>query len=283
MRTGISCTLVCCACVLLFWGALPGCGSEESDGPTGPGGELDTDFLRAVLANEIGGIRNAFALPGGPPGCLEIAPVPLLDSDQDGVPDVAVFTYDQAGCAVSGGDFALTTWGTIETLDPGEPFGYTARIVALAHRETSGSPSRTVTRTAAGTRTVGGSPMRVELSTSFSVHLEADDGSSSEVDAAWTAVFTPELGNSVSLGLGVSYPKGSIEVEGTLEWVQGGSTYEFDLRTVAPLEIDPACSSPFAIGGELEAALVSGGLRGSLLMFCTGCGGQIEFEWEAAP
>lgn len=269
------------ALVLLL--LLPACADQDDDPPTGPGGAIDADFVRNLMVSEFASIRNALGLPGGPPGCCSLSPVPLADSDGDGVPDVCTFTYDEQGCAWQEDGYAFTTWGTIVVSDPGAAFGYHADIVELNVRETSGDPSRTITRTQSGSRTVSGAPTEVTLETALDVVLSSAGADTARVQATWTAVFTADPGASISFGLGHPYPAGQAVITGQLAWTQGGTTFEFDVVTVRALRNDPACMSPFAVDGEVWVVLTgAGSMNGHLQMTCSGCGGQIEFEWVQA-
>jgi hypothetical protein len=258
---------------------LPACGKDGPDGPEGPSGAISADDVRDVLGNEIAGIRNSFTLPGGGPGCLTIAPWPPIDLDEDAVPDTATYTYDQSGCGFSGPGYSSSWWGTIVLKDPGEDFGYTAQI-DMGVEDIGGEPQRARTRLTTGTRTVGGSPTSVILTTDLHMEITSNDAAPATVEASWTATFTPADGETVVLSQGMLYPPGTISIEGNLEWTQGGTLFPFTLETVEPLVCDPDCESPFAVAGELWATLTAGATPGVLRMTCTGCGTEIDFDWE---
>ncbi|HET9294259.1 MAG TPA: hypothetical protein VFO06_08205 [Gemmatimonadales bacterium] len=243
--------------------AVAGLQSASLDVSNGPPGSL---FAAARITPP--GIRlGASMLALGrsvPDGCPDITG--LTDSDGDGIPDHAVFTFTAADCTtiyLDGAKEVVT--GVIRLSDPGATPGYDLvyddwRVRYYDPGETSPALNVLVN----GHWLLQGTTTSRTLSQQTDINLAANGQSAtltSDFDAGFTATVPGTLAWNQPL------PDGSIQFNG--DWTIDSPSGDFALgvETLAPLHFDPACLG--ITGGELMAVGSNGG---SVDVTWSGCG-----------
>lgn len=258
--------------------ALGGCGGSDGDVVD----DQDTSqigLFEMAVVRQVAGLPSAFLPPNGPPGCLTITPTPWQDSDGDGVPDDATFTFDADGCVYTYQGGGGTRWGVVRIIDHGVPFGFAAALTGRADASTSGNPARTATLTLDGTSTVSGTPSLAILEQQLDLQFSLTGEPPCSGTLQWTANYTPAAGQTLFLGIGASLPSGQLTVSGTLTWAQDGRTYSFAISTPEPLVMDSSCACPSPVSGEVRFHLTAGGPAGYMRLLIGGCCESIETDW----
>jgi len=274
---------------------LAACGSTDAN--TG----LDNQSANAVgvtLAAEVAGAPTSFTasgLAGGSVGGGFFAPrfqglarwaAPSLapnlisracnpavddptDTDQDGVPDDATFTFSQANCTT--GNFYIT--GLVNISDIQAAVGYDATFTGfLAHVSSANGDFFAVqldgTHSVAGTSTTGTLTENLITSVSGKSGSQVVDGT---LTNNWTLQFDAAIGQTIVMDAGL--PDGDFDINGNFVYNINGERFAFSVRTQTPLTFDSACvlPNPFS-AGELRAHL--GGPNGTVYVKVTytGCG-----------
>ena len=241
-------------------------------------------MVSQVLQGEFSGVGVTLMLPSGGPQCLTATS--FDDLDVDGVPDDSDFTFSASGCRFTFDGGSGTTSGAIHILDPGNDFGFSATLNALAYTfnldANGGDPAETRVRTLNGERSVTGSPTQVTLTQDVDLTYTVTGRPSAQVSETWQAVFTASQGSTVAFGLGMRLPDGETVITGPMSWTQSGATVSLSLETTVPIWFDPGCQSPFPSAGEVHAHVVSGGPNGYVRVRWSSCGGETEVDFVGA-
>ena len=208
------------------------------------------------------------APPGG--GCATVNNT--TDTDADGAPDDATFTFALPACSFTGfrgGTLEIT--GTINISDPtpnGADFNYLATLTDFQFKLTSPLTVRTFTATRNGTRALSGNAAGVSLSNTITLVRSAPNRTDATISHAFTISFTTASGETFALGQPL--PNGTFTKSGTFTWSRGTITRTFTVTTVAPLVWDASCTTDRKIvAGEIHATLADGGY---IKTVWTGCG-----------
>jgi hypothetical protein len=208
----------------------------------------------------------------GPPhsGCATISS--LVDSDGDGTPDDATFTYALPACHFTGYEGGtLDVTGMIEVSDPTPDAGDWSRSVELTDFTVDFSgPQRSFVAVRNGHRQRSGSSGSLVLQNDVTVVRTRQGRQPATIVHTLQAVFTPAAGSSLEPG--APLPDGSIDVSGTLTWSRNSRSFVFTATTTVPLEYDSSCTGPRRdriASGEIRWALPSGR---TIVTTWTGCG-----------
>lgn len=269
--------------LLLSLTSLVGCRAKD-DG-TGPDDNavpgIEFDMLAGVLMGELAGVGGAMMLPSGPPGCLTITADE--DTDGDGLPQNADFTFSSSGCLFTFDEGSGTTAGSIHVVDAGEAFGFSATLNGVAYtlsvNAMDGDPAETRVRTLTGSRTIGGSPSGLTMTQDMTLTYTVTNKPNASATESWQAAFTPAQGSSAVFGYGHRLPDGGVVVSGPMSWTQSGATVQLTLETTVPLRFPPSCESPFPSAGEVHVHVVSGGPSGYVRVMWTGCGAETQVDF----
>jgi len=262
---------------LLVIGACSGGGGDDGDG----GGDR-LALLEPVLSAELGTIAGNVAMPGGPPGCLTIQPIPWADGDGDEIPDTLTFIYDADGCAFDWGDATGTIYGVCALADLGAELGYATTLTGMTYVMTSGDPVATVTRVLDGTRVTWGTRQALTMEESLTIEVASTLGRAATMTTDLTATFTADAGGEIHFGPGTPFPAGHFDLAGTLIWVEDADTTVFAVTTVTPIVYEPGCLSPFPTAGVVWLQATSGPELGRLIVGWDGCGSEMTLDWEPA-
>ena len=208
------------------------------------------------------------ASPGG--GCATVDNT--TDTDGDGAPDDATFTFALPACSFTGfrgGTLEIT--GTINISDPtpnGADFNYLATLTDFQFNLTSPLAIRTFTATRNGTRALSGNAAGVSLSNTITLVRSVPNRADATISHNLLLSFTPAAGEV--LALGQPLPNGVFTQSGTFTWSRGSITRTFTVTTVDPLQWDASCTTDRKIvSGEIHATLADGGY---IKTVWTGCG-----------
>jgi hypothetical protein len=228
----------------------------------------ETNDIADAAADEVDQAVAFTAPPGG--GCATVDNT--TDTDADGAPDDATFTFALPACSVTGfrgGTLEIT--GTINITDPtpnDADFNYLATLADFQFKLTSQLATRTFTATRNGTRALSGSAAGVSLSNNITLVRSAPNRADATISHNLLLSFTPTAGGV--LALGQPLPNGTFTQSGTFTWSRGSITRTFTVTTVNALVWDASCITDRKIvAGEIHATLADGGY---IKTVWTGCG-----------
>jgi len=260
-------TAAACATVLV----LNAC----SDG-SAPAGETIPSAEAADIGEAMGDEADQAVAAIEPfrSGCATVDD--LTDSDHDGAPDQATFTYALPACHFTGfrgGTLDLT--GAIVLSDPTPAtadFAWQAELDDVAWAYTSPDGSRSFTATRNGTRALTGNAAGLSLSNTVTVVRTYPVRAPGTVSHNLLLQFTPAAGETLQRGQPL--PDGSFVESGTLTWSRGGRTRTFAVSTPVPLVWDASCATDRKIAsGEIRLSLADGGY---IRVVWSGCGEDPE-------
>jgi hypothetical protein len=247
----------------------PSGGAEITAAEANDIGEAVADEVdQAVGALTVEDVAVAFAPPGT--GCATVSS--SQDTDGDGAPDLATYTYALPACSWTGfrgGSLEIT--GSVDISDPTPTdfdFAYQATLHDLMFKFTGPQGNFSFTAVRNGTRVLTGNAAGLALSNNITVDRTFPVGGSASVSHNLLLTFTPAAGES--LALGQPLPDGTFEKSGTFTWTRGNTTRTLAVTTVAPLVWDASCTTDRKIAsGEIHATLGNGGYVKTVW---TGCG-----------
>lgn len=273
---------------ILVWPLLfvAGCGGGDGDAegddddPVGP--EIPEDpeageFATLALVAELDVVLLNLLLPGAPAECLTVVPSPPADSDGDGVPDDAVYTFDLQGCRTDlGGGAWVSNAGEIRVTDPGQAWGLDASLDAYGywnHRVEEGA-GLTIGREHTGATRVSGSGAAASFLLDHDVLYRVTGEPDATLAEDWSGTFTPSGG---------AFPfhlvPGTLTLAGSSTFSRGSVSIRLSLETVTPLRWEATCESPWPLDGTVRAHVTSGGPAGYLEIRYTGCWNMGEAEF----
>ena len=163
------------------------------------------------------------------------------DTDGDGVPDDATYTFTAPPCRYTGvRGFSLDVVGQIRVVDPAPEaagFGAVVDVTDLRFSLTTEKNDRNYSVTRNGRMTLGGSTTGLELSSEMQVLRTFTGLSDAAVENVWTASFTPET----TLQINQPLTSGALALAGSVNWSRGDENFDLTLATVTPLHYNAAC------------------------------------------
>jgi hypothetical protein len=183
------------------------------------------------------------------------------DTDGDGAPDNATFTFALPACSFTGfrgGGLEIT--GTIALSDPTPAsldFAFQATLTDLQFKFTSPDASRSYTALRNGTRVLTANAAGASLSNTITVVRTVSGRPATTISHNLLLSFTPASGESVALGQPL--PSGTFIRSGTFIWSRAGASRTFTVTTIDPLVWDASCTTDRKIvSGETHATLSDG-------------------------
>lgn len=275
---------------LVLTGILAAC--SDSTGPAD--GELsatEAEDAGLAQADEVADLADALDLEDLSVTGMDISAVPVLsfdvmgpphgacatissrvDSDADGTPDDAIFTYALPACHFTGYEGGtLDVTGMIEVSDPTPEAADWSRTVDLTDftYEFDG-PQRAFVAVRNGHRQRSGNSESLVLQNDVTVERTREGREPATIVHTLQAVFTPDEGSRLELG--GPLPDGAISISGTLTWSRNARSLVFTATTTVPLQYDSSCSGPRRdriAAGEIRWALPS---ARTIVTTWTGCG-----------
>ena len=203
-----------------------------------------------------------------------VTPSSSAETDGDGVPDDATYTFTAPPCRYTDvRGFTLDVVGQLRIVDPapddpgfGADISLTALRFSLSHEDTDNSYS--VIRN--GTITLTGDPTGLELATDLQLQRSFTGLPDASAEHVWTVGFDPET----TLQINQPLPNGSVTVAGTVSWSRGNESFDLTITTATPLHYDASCD---ATGqrfdeGELHVSGTFGETPGYVRIVWDGCG-----------
>jgi hypothetical protein len=228
----------------------------------------ETNDIADATADEVDQAVAFTVPPGG--GCATVDNT--TDTDADGAPDNATYTFALPACSFTGfrgGTLEIT--GTINISDPtpnGADFNYLATLADFQFKLTSPLAARTFTAIRNGSRALSGTAAGVSLSNNIILVRSVPNRPDATISHNLLLDFTPAAGEV--LALGQPLPNGTFTQSGTVTWSRGEVTRTFTVTTVDPLVWDTSCATDRKIvAGEIHATLADGGY---IRTVWTGCG-----------
>jgi hypothetical protein len=229
---------------------------------------METNDIADAVGDEV---DQAVAF-SSPPGASCATVDNTTDTDGDGAPDDATFTFALPACSFTGfrgGTLEIT--GTINISDPtpnGADFNYLATLTDFQFKLTSPLAIRSFTAIRNGTRALSGNPTGVSLSNNITLVRSTPNRADATISHNLLLSFTPAAGEVLTLGQPL--PNGAFTQSGTFTWSRGSITRTFTVTTVDPLQWDASCTTDRKIvSGEIHATLADGGY---IKTVWTGCG-----------
>jgi hypothetical protein len=246
-------------------------GSAAADEVDQAVGSLTSDGAAfGIFAGQsAAGLHVAASMPPGA-GCATVDNT--TDTDADGAPDNATFTFALPACSFTGfrgGTLEVT--GTVAVSDPTAnvaDFNYLATLTDFQFKLTNPSATLTFTAKRNGTRSLSGNATGVTLTNNITLVRSVPGRADATIFHDLTLNFTPAQG--ASLVLGQPLPNGTFTKSGTLTWTRGILILAFTVTTVTPLVWDASCTTDRKIAsGEIHWTLPDGGY---IKTVWTGCG-----------
>jgi hypothetical protein len=212
-----------------------------------------------------------------------VTPSSSAETDGDGVPDDATYTFTAPPCRyteVRG--FSLDVVGQLRIVDP-DPvtpgFGANLSLTGLRFSLTAEDTDENYSVIRNGTMTLTGSPASLELATDLQVQRSFTGLSDASAEHVWTVGFEPET----SLQINEPLPNGSVTVSGTVGWSRDEESFDLTITTATPLHYDASCA---AIGqrfddGELRVSGTFGETPGYVRIVWGDCGDDPGIEFVA--
>ena len=248
---------------------------EEATESFTVGGQLDPAASFASAAPVAARPSAAFLQD-----CASIGSV--TDTDGDGAPDNAVFTFGLPACHFEnfrGGTLDLTGVITLSDPTPAAPdFAWHADLDDFTFAATN-VRSETFTAVRNGTRDLTGNADGLTLANNVTTVRTASGHPAVQVTHNLQLAFTPVT----ALVPDQPLPSGAITVAGTLTFVRDTVSRTFTVTTLVPLEYDASCVGPrrFRIrAGEVRWTLPSGGY---VSVSWSGCGARPRRDYVPNP
>ena len=205
------------------------------------------------------------------------------DTDGDGVPDDASYTFTAPPCRFAGvRGFNLDVVGQLRVVDPAPEtagFGAVVDFTNFRFSLTTDDPDKNYSVTRNGRVTLTGSPAGLELSSEMQILRTFSGLSDAAVEHVWTIGFEPET----TLQINQPLPNGSFTIAGTVNWSRGDETFELTLTTLTPLHYNAACDANGQRfdAGELAVSGTFGETPGTLHIGWGWCGDDPNIEFVA--
>jgi len=241
--------------------------SESNDIGEALADEIDQSAGTVTVDGAAAGKASAqsaasFSVAGTPPGtgCATVSST--TDTDGDGVPDLATYTFALPACSFTGfrgGTLEVT--GTVDISDPTPTdfdFAFQATLHDLQFAFTGPMGNLSYTAVRNGTRVLSGNAAGASLSNTITVVRTFPVRQPATASHNLLLTFTPAQGES--LAAGQPLPNGTFQQSGTFTWSRGSVTRTFVVTTVDPLVWDASCTTDRKVAsGEIRATLGDGG------------------------
>jgi len=200
-------------------------------------------------------------------------PTPVVNSDNDGVPDSVRFDY--AGCVISRPLSIDSISGTIDLIDPTKLVADHAveRVFTDFRRATvnlvSGKKSSVTDN---GTRMASHDGTTLQSSeTNFRTDYAFVNGGTAEHVRTWESIFTADVAGSIMRD--ALLPSGTWSVNGTSSWTRGQRSYSLTVTTNPALHYNASCTEvPRFDAGKITAVVVRNSQTVTVTIEFTACG-----------
>ncbi len=232
------------------------------------GGAVGYASLGLVTPASLAGGFSAQMTPTAP--CVTVTPKPVVDTDKDGVPDTATFTFD---CSRSGPLGASSKKGTLQVTDPSSDagvWGFDSNI-DLTESFTNNLRGITVTDTRKGSRSPRKTGDQIVQSHNITTTRSVTGQPDATIQNQWNLTFAATTPGSIVMGSAL--PAGSIQIAGSYSFSRDGKTRTWTVSTPSLLGYDPACTADLKIvSGKLVMTLSGPNGDGSVEVAYNACG-----------
>jgi len=200
-------------------------------------------------------------------------PIPVVNSDNDGVPDSVRFDY--TGCVISRPLSIDSISGTIDLIDPTKLVADHAveRVFTDFRRVAvdlvSGKKSSVTDN---GKRMASHDGTTLQSSeTNFRTDYVYGNGSTAEHVRTWESIFTADVAGSIMRD--ALLPSGTWSVNGTSSWTRGQRSYSLTVTTNPALHYNASCTAaPRFDAGKITAVVVRNSQTVTVTIEFTACG-----------
>ncbi len=212
-----------------------------------------------------------------------VTPSSSAETDGDGVPDDASYTFTAPPCRYTGvRGFTLDVVGQLRIVDPAPEspgFGANISLTALRFSLSADDTDQNYSVVRNGIVTLTGDPAGLELASELQVQRSFTGLSDALVEHDWTVGFDPEN----TLQINQPLPNGSVTVAGTVGWSRAAESFDLTITTATPLHYDASCA---ATGqrfddGELRVTGTFGETPGYVRIVWRDCGDDPGIEFVA--
>ena len=219
----------------------------------------------------------------GPADAPCVTPSSPADTDGDGVPNDATYTFTAPPCRYTGvRGFTLDAVGQIRITDPAPEtagFGATVDLTNFRFTLTAEDSDADYSVTRNGTFVLAGSPAGLELTSELQVARTFTGLSDAFVEHVWTVGFDPEN----TLQINQPLPSGSMTVAGAVNWHRGTENFDLTVTTATPLHYNASCDATGQRldAGELRVSGTFGETPGYVSIVWEDCGDDPRIEFVA--
>jgi hypothetical protein len=212
-----------------------------------------------------------------------VTPSSSAETDGDGVPDDATYTFTAPPCRYTGvRGFTLDVVGQLRIVDPAPEtpgFGANLSLTDLRFSLSAEDSDKNYSVRRNGTMTLTGSPAGLELATDLQVQRSFTGLLDASAEHVWTVGFDPET----SLQINQPLPSGSVTVSGTVGWTRGQESFDLTITTATPLHYDASCEATGERfdAGELRVSGTFGETPGFVRIVWENCGDDPTIEFVA--
>jgi hypothetical protein len=210
-----------------------------------------------------------------------VTPSSPADTDGDGVPNDASYTFTAPPCRYTGvRGFTLDVVGELRIADPRPDtagFGASIFLTALRFSLSSDDTDNNYSVVRNGTITLTGTTAGLELATNLQVQRSFTGLLDARVNQVLTVGFDPES----TLQINQPLPDGSVTVSGAVGWTRGTESFDLIITTATPLHYDASCEaiSQRFDDGELHVSGTFGETPGFVRITWEECGGDPHIEF----
>jgi hypothetical protein len=292
MRT-VQASLLTLGTAVAFALGVTACKNDMSTTPTTPLlSQAQADSMAKTVVADVAGEITTATLDGAGSGATATAsasapgasaaatqcipaksPSPVVDSDNDGVPDSVRFDY--AGCVISRPLSLDSLSGTIDVIDP-------TKLVTdhSVERVFTDFKRVTVDLISGGKWSVTDNGVRQSShdstmlrssETNFRTDYVFANGSTAEHVRTWESIFTADVAGSIKPN--TLLPSGTWSVNGTSSWTRGLHSYSLTVTTNPALHYNASCTAaPRFDAGKITAVVTKGSQTMTVTIEFTACG-----------
>ncbi|MBX6333552.1 MAG: hypothetical protein IRY91_17020, partial [Gemmatimonadaceae bacterium] len=227
-------------------------------------GSTGVSAMRLWGPSTVGSWSGTGTLPNG---CPSLNPANPEDGDHDGVPTSITMTFANPPCSVTlSGGATLSLTGALAVTDP-EPadsgLAFSATATNLSVALTNAAQTQSISETHNGGWSASASAEGLSVDYNITTTIAATGQPGTTIVNAWTAAFTPDVGQS--LFMGHALPPGLLTASGALNVTHATDAFALTLTTTTPLHYDPeTCNGGLSqfTSGEVHAAVTGTAAHG---------------------
>ncbi len=235
------------------------------------GGAVGYASLGLVTPASLEGGLSAQTAPTPAAPCVTVTPKPVVDTDKDGVPDTATFTFD---CTRDGPLAASSKKGTLQVTDPSSDAGVWGfdSSIDLTESVTNKLKGITVTDARKGSRSPRKTGDQIVQSHNINTVRSVTGQPDASIQNQWNLTFAATTAGSIVMGSPL--PAGSIQIAGSYSFSRDGKTRTWTASTPTVLGYDPACTADLKIVSGKLVLTLSGpnGGGGTMEVVYNACG-----------